>query len=217
MEQSESRQEDKSQITRAKNYVLEFKELLIAIGAVITIVVLGMFWAQDVILNREREILERNAEQYSDLLIEKIVEKIHPLTADEFAEAFEEITESQEVIITLTTDFYLRNALRHDTLSLDIEAIQRENARILEALKKNELRLNRIEGIATLSAEEQRAAAYTDSLQNALLQLQTQQQTQNILRQMENFHKKEIDEMRRKTGKTKKWKNLRKPSVSEKL
>lgn len=199
MQPSESPQENKpSQIASFKAKLTEFKELLLALGGIVLLLVAAMFWAQDVVLNREREILERNAELYSDLFLEKIIEKIDPLTADEFAETMQTFAERQDDIFSQAADFYLRNAMRQDTMLIDLEAIISANYNLKQAIGENKLRLDKIQGVTALSLQEQRAIAYTDSLQSVLTRLQNEQHTINLLRQMEQMHKKTIKEIKKK-------------------
>lgn len=163
--------------------------LILIIGAIIASILGGIWWFQDVMFEREQKIIERNAELLSDALIEKIIEKVDPVTSSDFSLAFDSLTSAQERHGDSNIEMHLRTLRRQDTIILTLNSLQRSDAEFSTQIQNINRQLDSIKGITRTSRKENLERALTDSLQNELTRILLEQQTARILKEQEDQHR----------------------------
>jgi hypothetical protein len=179
-------------ISEATQKVKDSKELLIALGTVIALIIGGFFWLQDTLLEREMAVIEKHSDLLSDQLIDKITEKLDPVSYDEMATAIDCVLVAQAVHAAANEEMHLRTLRRQDTIILALEGQSRTDAELQLRIEAIQHVLDQVMGITERSREEQREFAITDSLQSELLRLKQQQFNRERMRQMEEQHKEEL-------------------------
>jgi len=193
-------------VKEATQKIKDSKELILALGTVIAVIIGGLFWLQDTLYEREMAIIEKHSELLSDALIEKIQEKIDPVNTEEFYAVIDCVLVAQNAHAEANEEMHLRTLRRQDTILLSLEAQTRRDTELQLQIEFIQSALDLIQGVSEKTQEEQREFALTDSLQSELIRLKTEQYNRERMRQMEQQHKEELRQIReaaKDDGKTK--------------
>ena len=172
------------------------KELLVTAGGVIAVIIGGYFWFQDTLYERELAIIEKHSELLSDQLIEKITEKINPVSTEDFNRVLDTVIQNQYAHAYANEAMHLRTLRRVDTTLILLEERELFDAQLELRIEAIQSTLDSIRGISVATREEQAEQAFTDSLQNELMRIKMEKLYRDRMRQSEEQHKEELRKIR---------------------
>jgi hypothetical protein len=171
------------------------QKILITMGAIIISIFGGLQWISKEIQKHDEKVLTANADIFADRVLE-ILQSEGIATRGDLISATDSVMEEIEVNRITNDSLHIRSFRAQDQIILDVNEAKYSDSTVQKRMGALEKALSEILGITTTSMEEQSAQAFTDSLQNELLMIKQQHNRTNLMRQLEQQHRDEMNRIR---------------------
>lgn len=192
----------KAHYKKFKTILSESKDILLMVSVSAGILFGAYMWwinhahqAELQQIQNENEIIQRQANNFVAMaLSETFISKLDSIIERKVSKQLDTLTKYQEIGFNQAADFYMLQSLRTDTIITEQTFQNKQDIKLQLEISKIKRQLAVIGG----DTDYLRQSAYTDSLQNELDRLKSQQEAFRILQNMREYHLDEIQQIKKK-------------------